>query len=57
MIKDLASDLSGTTMGDLERSGGERSEAPRSGGFPIVCWSPGRDGEAPLQAMPPRSTN
>lgn len=36
MIKDLASDLSGTTMGEPERSGGERSEAPRSGGSPMV---------------------
>ena len=36
MIKDLATDVQGTTMGDLERSGGERSEAPRSGGSPMV---------------------
>lgn len=36
MIKDLAMEVQGTTMGDLERSGGERSEAPRSGGSPMV---------------------
>jgi len=36
VIKDLAMEVQGTTMGDLERSGGERSEAPRSGGSPMV---------------------
>ena len=36
MIKDLAQEVQGTTMGDTERSGGERSEAPRSGGPPMV---------------------
>jgi len=36
LIKDLAMDVQGTTMGDAERSGGERSEAPRSGGSPMV---------------------
>jgi hypothetical protein len=36
LIKDLATDVHATTMGDLERSGGERSEAPRSGGSPMV---------------------
>ena len=36
MIKDLATEVLGTTMGDPERSGGERSEAPRSGGSPVV---------------------
>ncbi len=35
MIKDLAQ-VQVTTMGDTERSGGERSEAPRSGGSPVV---------------------
>ena len=30
MIKDLAVEAQGTTMGDLERSGGERSETERS---------------------------
>ena len=29
MIKDLAVEAQGATMGDLERSGGERSEALR----------------------------
>ena len=36
MIKDLAQEVQGTTMGDTERSVGERSEAPRSGGPPMV---------------------
>lgn len=36
MIKDLALEAQGTTIGDAERSGGERSEAPRSGGYPMV---------------------
>ncbi len=36
MIKDLAQEVQGTTMGDTERSGGERSEAPRSGGSSMV---------------------
>jgi len=36
LIKDLALAVDGTTMGDTERSGGERSEAPRSGGSPMV---------------------
>ena len=36
MIKDLAMDVQGTTMGGPERSGGERSEAPRSGGSSMV---------------------
>ena len=36
MIKDLAQEVQGTTMGDTERSGGERSEAPRSGGSSTV---------------------
>ena len=36
MIKDLAQEVQGTTMGDTERSGVERSEAPRSGGSPMV---------------------
>ena len=36
MIKDLALEVQGTTMGDPERSGGERSEAPGSGGSPMV---------------------
>jgi transposase-like protein len=36
LIKDLATEIQGTTMGDLERSGGERSEALRSGGSPMV---------------------
>jgi transposase-like protein len=36
LIKDLALDVQGTTMGDPERSGGERSEAPRSGGSSMV---------------------
>ena len=36
MIKDLAEEAEGPRMGDTERSGGERSEAPRSGGVPIL---------------------
>lgn len=36
MIKDLAMDVEGMSMGGPERSGGERSEAPRSGGSPMV---------------------
>jgi transposase len=36
LIKDLAQEAQGPRMGDTERSGGERSEAPRSGGFPIL---------------------
>ena len=36
MIKDLALAVGETTMGDTERSGGERSEAPRSGGSSMV---------------------
>jgi len=36
LIKDLAVEAQGATMGDTERSGGERSEAPRSGGSPMV---------------------
>lgn len=36
MINDLAMEVHGTTMGDPERSGGERSEAPRSGGSSMV---------------------
>jgi transposase-like protein len=36
LIKDLAQEVEGTTLGDTERSGGERSEAPRSGGAPSV---------------------
>lgn len=36
MIKDLAQQAEETTVGDTERSGGERSEAPRSGGSSTV---------------------
>ena len=36
MINDLALEASGPTMGEPEQSGDERSEAPRSGGFPMV---------------------
>lgn len=36
MIKDLAQAAQGPRAGDTERSGGERSEAPRSGGFPAL---------------------
>lgn len=36
MIKDLAQEVQGTSMGDTERSGGERSEAARSGGSPML---------------------
>jgi len=34
--KDMEPEVQGTTMGDLERRGGERSEAARSGGSLIV---------------------
>ena len=45
MINDLARDVQGTTMEGLERSGDERSEAPRSGGASMVeRRSPGPDG-------------
>ena len=36
MIKDLAREAQGLMPGDTERSGGERSEAPRSGGSPGI---------------------
>ena len=36
MIKDLAVEAERATIGDTERSGGERSEAPRSEGSPMV---------------------
>jgi len=36
MINDLAAGVQETTMGGLEQSGGERSEAPRSGGASMV---------------------
>ena len=36
MTNDLARDVQGTTMEDPERSGGERSEAPQSGGSSMV---------------------
>jgi len=45
VINDLARDVQGTTMEGLERSGDERSEAPRSGGASMVeRRSPGPDG-------------
>ena len=46
MIKNLALGVQETTMGDTERSGGERSEAPRSGGSSMVergSSGPGKD--------------
>jgi len=36
MTRLLAEEVAGATIGDTERSGGERSEAPRSGGSPMV---------------------
>jgi hypothetical protein len=36
VIRDLATEIQGTTMEDLERSSGERSEALRSGGSSMV---------------------
>jgi len=36
LIKDLAREAQGLMPGDTERSGGERSEAPRSGGSPGI---------------------
>jgi len=48
LIKDLALAVEETTMGDTERSGGERSEAPRSGGSSMVeRGSSGSGKEAP----------
>lgn len=48
MIKDLALAVEETTMGDTERSGGERSEAPRSGGSSMVE----RGSSGPGQGVP-----
>jgi transposase-like protein len=36
VIKDLSQEAQGLRTGDTERSGDERSEAPRSGGFPVL---------------------
>jgi transposase-like protein len=57
LIKDLALEAQGLTMGDTERSGGERSEAPRSGGFPMVersSSSPERVPDPEVAARPRR---
>lgn len=56
MIKDLALEIQGTTIGDTERSGGERSEAPRSGGSPMVerSSSPERVPDPEVAARPKR---
>ena len=47
-----------TTMGDPERRGGERSEAPRSGGSPIVEREtlPTPSGPPPDPEVPARHT-
>jgi len=48
VINDLAAGVHETTMEGLERSGGERSEAPRSGGAPMVeRRSSGPNGKVP----------
>jgi transposase-like protein len=58
LIKDLALEAQGTTMVDTERSGGERSEAPRSGGSTMVerssSPSPGRVPDPEVAARPKR---
>ena len=48
MIKDLAQEGQAARLGDTERSGGERSEALRSGGFPSLE----RDGSAAPPQIP-----
>lgn len=58
MIKDLALEVHGAAIGDTERSGGERSEAPRSGGSPIAerlsSPSPERVPDPEVAARPKR---
>jgi len=57
LIKDLALGVQETTMGDTERSGGERSEAPRSGGSSMVergSSGPGKDVPDPEVAARPK---
>lgn len=54
MINDLAADVQGTTMEGPERSGGERSEAPRSGGASMVGRSAGSGEKVPDPEVEPR---
>jgi transposase len=55
LINDLAADVQGTTMEGPERSGGERSEAPRSGGASMVeRRSPGSEEKPPDPEVEPR---
>lgn len=58
MIKDLAQEIQGPRLGDAERSAGERSEVPRSGGFPslerVSSASPSEVPDPELAARPKR---